>query len=137
MPDDKPIGYWLKRGDEAITRAADELRKAQGLTRLHWQVFNVAAESKSATVQHVFETLRPFAEPFELEAVLLELEKRGWLQREGDSLTLSEAGARAHRETLERQRQLRTRMMRGVSEDEYRTVLRVLGRMVANLDASG
>jgi hypothetical protein len=36
----RPIGYWLNRTDQALTRSMDTTLLEFGLTRITWQVLN-------------------------------------------------------------------------------------------------
>lgn len=135
---DRPIGYWLKRADEAITHSVNEALGGLGLTRLHWQALAIIRGSGMATAQHLQREMRDFVGPAELDGILGSLEARGWLSRRPDpggsaALELTGAGTRGHADALEIQAETRRRTMAGVSEDEYRTLVQVLQRIVANL----
>jgi DNA-binding MarR family transcriptional regulator len=134
----RPIGFWLRRADEAINAYADQALGDIGLTRLHWQVLHIVHESGTTTEDHLGEVLWSFADPEDLQDVLDGFEAEGWLARDRQSrreLTLTEKGRAGHAAALEVQGEVRRRASEGISADEYATVLRVLERMVSNLEA--
>ena len=132
----RPIGFWLRRADEAITNYSDHALGEIGLTRLHWQVLHTVHEAGITTEDHLGEVLWNFADPEALQDVLFGFESEGWLARDRKSgdLTLTEKGRAGHAAALEVQGEVRRRASAGISADDYATVLRVLERMVANLE---
>lgn len=134
----RPIGFWLRRADEAITRYSDRALGTLGLTRLQWQVLHSIHEADTATLQSLGESLRNFAEESALQQLLAGFEAEGWLARGASAgtatLTLTEKGRAGYAAALEIQTAVRQRLMDGISAEEYATVLRVLERMVRNLD---
>ena len=79
--------------------------------------------------------MQTFIDAPQLDEIIEEFVEEGWLVRfgEGEQLTLTDAG-KANRETLfELQSEVRRRAMKGITEQEYATVIDVLERMVKNL----
>ena len=133
----RPIGFWLRRADEAITKHADHALSRLGLTRLQWQVLHSLHESATTTERMLADTLRSFADPARLGDVLAGFETEGWLTRDATgtgTLALTEKGRAGHAAAFEVQGEVRRRAAQGISAEEYTTVLRVLERMVANLE---
>lgn len=131
-----PIGYWLKRADEAITESVNQAQQANGLSRIDWQVLNLLHEVSAAAWEQVAEALGPFADGERLQAVVDDLVARGLVERRepaGSVYQLSEQGRQLHQAALTAQREVRRQAMAGVSESDYQTAVRVLQRMVANL----
>jgi DNA-binding MarR family transcriptional regulator len=137
----RPIGFWLRRADEAITDYSDQALAAIGLTRLHWQVLHTVHDAGGTTSEdHLGEVLWNFAEPEALRDVLDGFELEGWLARDTEppgDLTLTEKGRAGHAAAAEIQSAVRQRLAQGITPDEYATVLRVLERIVQNLESGG
>lgn len=57
---EKPIGYWLREADKAITEKVNEGLGQFDMTRFHWQVLNVVRDEKSATEANMFHVLGRF-----------------------------------------------------------------------------
>jgi hypothetical protein len=73
-----------------------------------------------------------------VEAVIVDLVNRNWLRRLDDGcLELSEDGRSAHAEAMKRVAATRQLLRRGISDDEYVTVVSVLQRMASNLESIG
>lgn len=131
-----PIGYWLKRVDELLTRRIDEAQRANGLTRLEWQVMNAVRDAGAATVPEIARVLQPFADADRIEAACAGLRGRGVVEEvERGALRLTPAGADLFDRALAAQKEVRRRSMAGITENEYETTLRTLQRIVANLEA--
>ena len=133
----KPIGYWLKHADNVITEHIDRVLSENGFTRSRWQVLNILYQAGTITRDALFDTMQTFIDAPQLDEIIEQFEEEGWLVRfgEGDGaqLTLTDAG-KANRETLfDLQSEVRRRAMKGITEQEYATVIDVLERMVKNL----
>jgi len=135
---EKPIGYWLREADRAITAAVDRNLLQFNLTRRHWQVLNTIAEGGGIAKDDVLRLLRHFLDAFGLDEILKELDSRKWIAPDkdpeagGERLRLTEEGKAAHAEILAAQQNIRMRLFRGVTEEEYRTVLKVLRQVAEN-----
>lgn len=129
-----PIGYWLKHLDRLIENDFDRILAAESLGRRHWQVLHSLHEG-AATLAVLDERLAPFLdeEEFSVAPVVEGLRERGWVEGLA-SLSLTEAGTRAHAELFERVEESRRRLGEGISERDYRAAVEVLERMSANLE---
>lgn len=135
---ERPIGYWLKAADRAITARVDAAQRADGVTRLEWQVLNTISEGPHRSPDEIVAALHMFVDGPTLDTVLGALRDRGWIVADTSGrIGLSEAGRQAHARILARQQDVRQELMRGISAEEYATVLRVLKRIVANLGDRG
>jgi hypothetical protein len=130
-----PIGYWLKRTDEELTKHINDTQTSNGVSRSQWQILNAIHELGSATKEQLFETMRTFANEIELEKILVELSSQGWLvQTDKGVFQLSNEGRLKHQVILGSQKEIRQRAMQGIREEDYTTVMSVLQRMVENLE---
>jgi DNA-binding MarR family transcriptional regulator len=134
----QPIGYWLKHADEAITEHVDRVFSDNGFTRFRWQVLNIVYQAGTITRSGVFNTMQTFIDARQLDETIDGFIKEEWLVKRGEGdaaqLTLTDAG-KAKRETVFKlQSEVRRRAMRGITEQEYATVMDALQRMVKNLE---
>jgi DNA-binding MarR family transcriptional regulator len=105
------------------------------VSRSQWQVLNSIHEAGHITKEQLFETMQTFISQAELERILTDFSGRGWLvQTEKGLFQLSGEGRAEYQHILELQEDVRKRAMRGVTEEEYMTVIRVLQRIVNNLE---
>lgn len=131
-----PIGYWLKKADEVLTAYINKAQEIHGLVCTEWQILNFLYENSSATNAQVAEVLRPFADADTIEAAVDRLVQRGLIERKGEGtseLALTEQGLQVHASALQTQRKVRQQAMRGISDEEYATAVRVLQQIVVNL----
>jgi DNA-binding MarR family transcriptional regulator len=134
--DRRPIGYWLKHLDRLIEDAFERTLAAEGLTRRHWQVLNVLRRGPAPPAE-VAGALDPFLgdDPSAGETVTGGLAARGWVRLLGDGrLELTGQGREGHAALGRRVEALRRRAARGVSEQEYASLIATLRRMAANLE---
>lgn len=75
---EKPIGYWLREADKAITEKVNEGLGQFDMTRFHWQVLNVVRDEKSATAANMLYVLGRFIDGGQLNELLNDLLERGW-----------------------------------------------------------
>jgi DNA-binding MarR family transcriptional regulator len=118
-----------------IDEGFDALLGDVGLTRRHWQVLNLL-QTEPATLQRIDTQLAPFLRGAEATTspVLDDLQARGWVTWTDDQrATLTELGAAAHAELLEKVSQRRERLSAGISSQEYTATIEVLRRMAVNL----
>jgi DNA-binding MarR family transcriptional regulator len=131
---ERPIGYWLKAADQAITARVDAAQRANGVTRLEWQVLNTIAEAGPCSPDQIVGTLHMFLDPQKLDAILAALRERSWIEADASgNVALTESGRDAHARILARQEEVRRQVMRGISPEDYATTLRVLQTIVSNL----
>lgn len=135
-----PIGYWLKRADEVLTGRINEAQLANGLRRTDWQILNVLYEVGSATEEQLATPMRPFADVTVLREAVMGLTQRGLVDGDGSAgknYILTQQGQRTHASALALQKEVRDRAIKGISEADYTTAVRVLQQIVENLDGEG
>ncbi|MGW5775306.1 MarR family winged helix-turn-helix transcriptional regulator [Streptomyces sp. NPDC003863] len=135
-PKSKPIGHLLNRTDEALTRVMDGTLAGFGLTRLAWQVLNVVKDGEGTTDAEVLSVLSANADAATLTATIDTVLADAWTSRPAPGrLTLTPDGERRLTEVAATVAEFRTRSVEGITPDEYRTAVRVLERMIENLEA--
>src|SRR5260221_691149 len=86
----------------------------------------------------VFTTMKTFIDADQLDEILNGFVQEGWLVKRGDGevteLVLTNAGKTEREAIFKLQSEVRRRAMRGISDQEYTTVIDVLQRMVNNLE---
>ena len=135
-----PIGYWLKRADEVLTKRINEAQRANGLSRTEWQILNVLSEVGSATDEQLEAPLRPFADITSLRELISGLQQRGLVSGKGtadDRYALTTHGQQTHEAALALQKEVRRQAMKDISEEDYATTVHVLQRIVENLSGEG
>jgi DNA-binding MarR family transcriptional regulator len=134
-----PVGYWLKRADKLLTEQIDKAQAANGVSRFEWQVMNMLNEMGSASKERIFESMLAFVDAPGVDEIVTRLVGRGWAEQSEISkqtveFQLTEEGRRMHGVILATQKTVRGRAIQGISEEEYETVIRVLQRLVSNLE---
>ncbi|MFJ9415665.1 MarR family winged helix-turn-helix transcriptional regulator [Streptomyces sp. NPDC101227] len=133
----KPIGYWLNRTDQALTRAMNGMLAEFGLTRIAWQVLNVLRDTPEATASDVRSALAANADVRTLTAAVDALLADGWATRPApDRLALTPSGRQRLAGVAARVDAFRALSMTGIPADEYRTAVRVLERMTHNVESA-
>ena len=139
----RPLGYWLKAADEALTRAIDAAHQADGITRLQWQVLHTIQQTEPTPLPALMTAVRHFGPLDQIPELLEEFDTRGWIvttvsgPRGLTRFGLTLEGRAHHDALLTRQEAIRRRTMVGISPEEYAVVLRVLERVVRNLEPGG
>jgi hypothetical protein len=134
LPEQKPIGYWVKALDRALESHLDKRLAIHELGRREWQVLNVIA-AKSVTLHDLEDELRPFsAEATSPNQAWQALTIRGLVHLEADGIiSLTEEGLALHSEAAKDIQELRSAAAAGVDRDEYVTAVRVLATMLQNV----
>lgn len=131
----KPIGYWLNRTDQALTRHMNDTLAEFGLSRTAWQVLNVLHDTGGSTDADVLSTLRANAGTPTLTAAIDTVLADGWARRPSPHhLALTPEGHRRLKGVAERVEAFRALATTGISPQEYRTAVLVLERMTHNLE---
>ncbi|MGW1117017.1 MarR family winged helix-turn-helix transcriptional regulator [Streptomyces tanashiensis] len=134
-PKSKPIGFLLNRTDEALTRVMDGTLGEFGLTRVAWQVLNLAKEDGGTTDAEVLSVLAANADVPALTAAVDTVLADGWVSRPAPGrLALTPEGSRRLTEVATHVAAFRTRSVEGITPEEYGTAVRVLERMIENLE---
>ena len=140
VTEQQPIGYWLKHADNVVTEHIDRVLSDNSFTRSRWQVLNIVHRARTITRSSVFDTMQTFIDARHMDEILDGFVREGWLVKRGEGngaqLTLTDAGMAKRETVFELQSEVRRRAMKGITEQEYATVIDVLERMVKNLDRS-
>jgi DNA-binding MarR family transcriptional regulator len=131
----QPIGYWLNRTDQAITTAMNHLLEQDGITRVGWQLLNVLNRGDAVAQSEVYAVMQANADAETLRATIEQLIAKGWVVRteRAQELALTDEGRRELARIRRRIGEFRQQSLQGVSEDDYRTMIAVLERIISNL----
>lgn len=136
----QPIGYWSGRAHAAVTRHLRDAMARMDVTQPQYWVLNrVNGGPTEPSRDEVISQLTPLADgPHEIPRVVDQLLHRAWLRVDAEQrLHLTEAGeeARVRLRTLATEQ--RAVVHEGVSDEEYVAALKVLRRIIANVERDG
>lgn len=135
----QPIGYWSGLAQAAVTRQLRDAMAEIDVTQPQYWVLNrVNGGSAAPSREEVVTQLTPLADgPHEIARVIDQLLHRGWLGIGTEQrLQLTDAGEAARVRLRGLVTELRGVVHEGISDEEYVAALKVLRRMVANVEDS-
>ncbi|OKH95573.1 MarR family winged helix-turn-helix transcriptional regulator [Streptomyces uncialis] len=133
----QPIGYWSGLAHKAVTRKLrDAMARIDVTQPQYWVLNRVNGGPVAPSREEVVTQLTPLADgPHEIARVIDQLIHRGWLRTDaGQRLQLTDAGEAARARLRELATELRGVVHEGISDEEYVAALKVLRRMVANVE---
>ncbi|MEU7058233.1 MarR family transcriptional regulator [Streptomyces sp. NPDC046197] len=134
----QPIGYWSGLAHTAVTRhLRDAMAKIDVTQPQYWVLNRVNGGTTAPTREEVVVQLTPLADgEYEIARVVDQLLHRGWLRIDADQhLHLTDLGEAARARLRELVTELRAVVHKGISDEEYVAALKVLRRMVVNVEA--
>jgi DNA-binding MarR family transcriptional regulator len=129
------VDFWLRLLDRLINEHFGKALDEHGITRRQWEVMNLLSRgpvSHDELVQALARVHRE-VQPATLADELSELEDSGWLRRRKQEYELTELGQTSYRRLEPVLRATDVEIGRGISPEDYATVLEVLERMAINL----
>jgi DNA-binding MarR family transcriptional regulator len=132
---DRPIGFLIKRVDALLTERMANALASQDLSRFHWQALNLIYEEGVGLMGELADLMVSFVDFTGVEAIITDLEARGWVDRDGESLAATPAGRDAHSAIQTTIGGFRRDMTAGITEPDYAVAVGVLERMATNLAA--
>jgi hypothetical protein len=132
----RPIGYWVKRLDDELTRSLDETLSREGLTRQEWQALNLLAQRPHSN-DELLHVLHPFLVGAGGGAVIRSLLDQDLAEEHNGHLSLSAAGHAKLDGTMPLVSEYRRRVMNGIEPAQYQATVAVLEMMVRNLGRAG
>lgn len=128
-----PIGYWIKKADELLTKSINEVHKNAHLTRLGWQLLHTIYKKKTIKTSELIEMVSLFADATVVKQTLYNFSVQDLIKLE-DEVKLTAKGNQLHEQCLERQKAIRQQAMQGVSEEAYMITIQTLEKIVNNLE---
>ncbi|WP_024761392.1 MarR family winged helix-turn-helix transcriptional regulator [Streptomyces exfoliatus] len=136
----QPIGYWSGLAHDAVTRhLRDAMARIDVTQPQYWVLNRVNGGPSAPSREEVVSGLTPLADgPHEIARVVDQLLHRGWLRADDTRrLHLTDAGEAARVRLRDLVTDLRAEVHAGISDEEYVAALKVLRRMVANVQGDG
>jgi DNA-binding HxlR family transcriptional regulator len=135
MAAQRPIDFWLKLVDKLINEHFSRTLEEHGITRRQWEVMNLVS-TRPASQDELEEVLAPF--PAELGASTLtedlaELVESGWLVVHEQDYELTDRGRTSYERLEPVLRSSNEEIARGISDEDYTTMMGVLEQMAGNL----
>lgn len=134
----QPVGYWSWAAGQAVVHHIRAMLAENGLTQPQWWVLNqVVGHADGRDRAEVVEILRGYLEFGEgpLSHDIDALIRRGLLTQEGDGpLHATAAGAELHQRVAALQQRTRGKIHEGIDDADYVRALKVLQRMIYNVD---
>ncbi|MFD7933774.1 MarR family winged helix-turn-helix transcriptional regulator [Streptomyces sp. NPDC059755] len=133
----QPAGYWSGLAHAAVTRhLRDAMAKVDVTQPQYWVLNRVNGGPAAPSREEVVAQLSPLADgQNEITRVVDQLLHRGWLHIDaGQRLHLTETGEAARVRLRELVTELRTVVHMGISDEDYVAALKVLRRMIANVE---
>ncbi|MFE1764850.1 MarR family winged helix-turn-helix transcriptional regulator [Streptomyces angustmyceticus] len=136
----QPIGYWSGRAHAVVTRQLrDALAEIDVTQPQYWVLNSVKYCPEAPSRDEVAARLLTLADgPHDIARTVAQLVHRGWLRADaGQRLHLTDAGEAARMRLRELVTDLRAVVHDGISDEEYVAALKVLRRMISNVEDAG
>ncbi|MFD4762447.1 MarR family winged helix-turn-helix transcriptional regulator [Streptomyces sp. NPDC058439] len=136
----QPVGYWCGLTHTAITQhLRDAMAKIDVTQPQYWVLNRVNGGPTVPSREGVVAQLTHLADgPHEIARVVDQLLHREWLRiDDGQRLHLTDAGEAARARLRELATEVRAVVHKGISDEEYVAALKVLRKMVANVEGDG
>ncbi|MFJ6614486.1 MarR family winged helix-turn-helix transcriptional regulator [Streptomyces sp. NPDC091289] len=140
MPATQPIGYWSGRAHAAVTRQLrDAMARIDVTQPQYWVLNRVNSGPAEPSRDEVISQLTSLADgPYEIARVIDQLLHRAWLRVDAEQrLHLTEAGEEARVRLRALVTEQRAVVHEGISDEQYVAALKVLRRMIANVEGDG
>ncbi len=130
----QPLGFWTVRAGEAI-RARTRGRLAElGVTQPEWWVLHQLSMHPSGMEENeVIAIVGPNESDESIVDAIAAGVGKGWIDRAGSRVRLTDDGADRFHAAAEVQRQLNDERRQGISDREYATTIEVLQRTITNV----
>ncbi|MEU1348400.1 MarR family transcriptional regulator [Streptomyces sp. NPDC005776] len=136
----QPVGYWCGLTQTIVTRHLQDAMAKVDVTQPQYWVLNCVRGGPTAPSRdEVVTQLAHLADgPPEIARVIDQLLHREWLRiGDGRGLHLTDAGEAARARLRELVTEVRAVVHQGISDEEYVAALKVLRKMVANVEGYG
>ncbi|MEN8650709.1 MarR family winged helix-turn-helix transcriptional regulator [Streptomyces sp. 21So2-11] len=135
----QPIGYWSSVAGKAVTQHLRDAMARMDVTQPQWWTINrVDVSGDGPTREDVVAQLASVADgPYDISRVVDQLLHRGWLSIDtGAHLHLTDSGRAAKARIKQLVTDLREEIHSGITDEEYVAALKVLRRMIHNIDGA-
>lgn len=139
----KPIGYWLKEADQAISECFDRTVTTFGLSRLGWQLLNLVQQAQTVRLASLQPITSVLADSATLRTTVEALIEQTWLTVTTSQADLLDCEFAIHPVAIDRFAELtslvhglRQQLMHQITPDEYQTTIRVLAQIIKNAEVN-
>jgi DNA-binding MarR family transcriptional regulator len=134
-----PIGFWLKKVDQLLTDRINQIQAHNGVSRLEWQTLHTLYEREGVSKEALHVILAAFTDRTTLSKILVRFNELDWLETINDDAgtiiyLLTSEGKRQHQKVFNAQQEIRELSMKGITTEEYVTVIRALQQFATNLE---
>jgi DNA-binding MarR family transcriptional regulator len=135
----QPIGYWSGAVHQAVVGRLRDAMAAIDVTQPQWWILTRVDAGDGLTRADVAAQLAQVADtPADVPRAVGQLLHRGWIGADAAGrLHLTGAGRDAQHRIRELVAGLRAQIHEGIPDDEYVVALKVMRRMIANVEAAG
>lgn len=126
------IGYYLKKLDNLLTQKIDSIHKANGITRVEWQILNGIAEKPHMERDDLLGIMKEFTDRSTAQNLIDGLEDKGLIAGSKE-LKLTASGQKTHTTSLKMQKEFRNKAMQGLTQKDYEKVISTLDKIIQNL----
>ncbi|MFD3163108.1 hypothetical protein [Herpetosiphon sp. NSE202] len=137
----KPIGYWLKEADQALTACLDRAVSQFGLSRLAWQLLNIVQQQQPVRLDSVQAITAVLADQATLRQIVAALVEQHWLAAPIDhtdlmacELTIDPTAYARFADLTRLVHEQRAQLMRQITPEAYATTLNVLAQLIKNAE---
>ncbi|BAL87766.1 hypothetical protein AMIS_25460 [Actinoplanes missouriensis 431] len=133
----QPIGYWSGAVHKAVIKRLRDSMAGIDVTQPQWWTLTRVGAGGGLTREDVVAQLADVADgPDEVPRAVDQLLHRGWIDAdERGRLRLTDAGRAAQGRVRDLVAGLRAQIHQGIADDEYVAALKVMRRMISNIDS--
>lgn len=137
----KPIGYWLKEADQALTACLDRALAKFGLSRLAWQLLNIVQQQQPVRLDSVSTITAVLADQATLRTTVTTLVEQHWISAPAEHTDLLACELAINPAALERLaavtslvHEQRAQLTQHITPEAYQTTLNVLAQLIKNAE---
>jgi len=133
-PARQPLGFWTVRAGQAIAARTRGALGDMGVQQPEWWVLHqLSSAPEGADSSYLVDKLGHNDTPEAIEGALASVVEKGWATRSGDTLSITDDGAKVFAKAADLQSELQRERMQGITEEEFVTTITVLQRTIANV----
>lgn len=128
-----PIGYWVKKADDAFSNVTRKTPEHGNFNRLEWQFLNTVHENEKLTTSEVLKHLGFFTDEAGIGKLIKRFEAQRLIHVYRHDISITEKGRQAYDEVVRVQEEILIKAMQNISTSAYRTTIDTLETLLKNL----
>ena len=128
-----PVGFWIKKADNLLTKGINEILETFGIKRIELQTINLISEKERVDKQAVIDLLKPFADAIAVIDILQKFVDNKLVELVAGEYTLSPSGKQLCESCHQKQAAFRKKAAKNISQEDYESTIRSLKQLVTNL----